>query len=188
MPAPIVETERLLLRRFAGRDAPFVLRLLKEPSWIEHIGNKGVHTLEDAARYIANGPVAMYERVGFGLYLVELKATAEPIGMCGLIKRDGLDDVDIGFAFLPAYWGRGLAREAASAMLDYGRRTLGLPRIVAIVAKGNDRSAALLARLGFVDEGTKSLRPGEELRLFAWSGVGPTPPVHSIDPRGARCV
>ncbi len=167
MHAPIVETERLTLRRFEASDAAFVLTLLNEPSWIEHIGDKGVRTLADAARYIANGPVAMYERVGFGLYLVALKPTAEPIGMCGLIKRDCFADVDIGFAFLPAYWGRGLAHEAAAAILDYGRRALGLARIVAIVSQGNHRSAALLGRLGFVAEGTTSVRPGEELRLFA---------------------
>lgn len=171
MPASIVETVRLSLRRFDARDAPFVLTLLNEPSWIENIGDKGVHTVADAERYIANGPLAMYERTGFGLYLVALKPTAEPIGMCGLIKRDGLDDVDIGFAFLPVYWGQGLAHEAASAVLGYARSTLRLSRIVAIVSPGNIRSAALLARLGFADEGTKRMPSGEQLRLFAWTAA-----------------
>jgi ribosomal-protein-alanine N-acetyltransferase len=167
----IVETERLWLRRFDAGDAPFILQLLNEPSWIEHIGDKGVRTLDDAARYIGNVPLAMYERVGFGLYLAALKPGAEPIGMCGLIKRDGLADVDIGFAFLPAYWRQGLAREAAEATLAYGRNELGLTRIVAIVSPGNQRSAALLRRLGFVDEGTTRVQSGDELRLFAWQGV-----------------
>ena len=105
----IVETERLALRRFEPSDAPFVLRLLNEPSWIEHIGNKGVHTVDDAATYLVAGPIAMYERIGFGLYLVELKESREPIGMCGLIKREALSDVDVGFAFLPEHWGGGFA-------------------------------------------------------------------------------
>jgi RimJ/RimL family protein N-acetyltransferase len=163
----IVETERLALRRFEPRDAPFVLRLLNEPSWIEHIGNKGVHTVDDAAKYLADGPIAMYERVGFGLYLVELKENREPIGMCGLIKRDALPDVDVGFAFLPEHWGRGFAYESTMAVVDYGHRTLGLSRIVAIVSKTNPRSARLLERLGFASEGTTSVSPDEELLLFA---------------------
>ena len=167
----VVETKRLALRRFEARDAPFVLRLVNEPSWLEHIGDKGVRTLDDAARYIAEGPVAMYERVGFGLYVVELKPDAEPIGMCGLIRRDGLADVDVGFAFLPAYWGRGFAFEAARAVVAFGRETLGLARIVAIVGETNARSAALLERLGFAYEGTTSVRPGETLRLYASNGT-----------------
>jgi RimJ/RimL family protein N-acetyltransferase len=109
----------------------------------------------------------MYDRVGFGLYLVALKESGEPIGMCGLIKRDGLNDVDVGFAFLPEHWGRGFAYESAAAVVDYGRRTLGLSRIVAIVSKTNARSARLLERLGFTCEGTTRVRPGEELFLYA---------------------
>jgi len=171
MRVPVIETERLVLRRFDRGDAPFILRLLNEPSWIDNIGDKGVRTLDDAARYIENGPVAMYARTGFGLYLVELKPDAEPIGMCGLIKREGLVDVDVGFAFLPAYWGRGFAREAASATVEYGKRMLGLARIVAIVADDNDRSAALLERLGFAFVGMTSVREGEELRLYAWNAT-----------------
>ena len=163
----IVETERLALRRFEPSDAPFVLRLLNEPSWIEHIGNKGVHTVDDAAKYLVAGPIAMYERIGFGLYLVELKESREPIGMCGLIKREALSDVDVGFAFLPEHWGCGFAYESAAAIVDYGRRMLGLSRIVAIVSKTNPRSARLLERLGFACEGTTSVSPGEELLLFA---------------------
>jgi RimJ/RimL family protein N-acetyltransferase len=163
----IVETARLALRRFELSDAPYVLRLVNEPSWIENIGNKGVRTVDDAARYLSGGPIAMYDRVGFGLYLVALKESGEPIGMCGLIKRDGLNDVDVGFAFLPEHWGRGFAYESAAAVVDYGRRTLGLSRIVAIVSKTNARSARLLERLGFTCEGTTRVRPGEELFLYA---------------------
>ena len=164
----IVETERLALRRFEPSDAPFVLRLLNEPSWIEHIGNKGVHTVDDATKYLVAGPIAMYERIGFGLYLVELKESREPIGMCGLIKRDFLEDVDIGFAFLPRYRGAGYAFEAAAAVLNYARTTLGLTRVVAITTTDNLASARLLEKLGLRFERMVSY-PGEEdqLRLFA---------------------
>jgi RimJ/RimL family protein N-acetyltransferase len=110
----------------------------------------------------------MYARVGFGLYLTELKEDGSPMGICGLVKRDFLDDVDIGFAFLPKYWGHGYAYEAASAVLAYGQRVLGLKRIVAITAPDNDRSARLLEKLGLRFE--RMIRypdDGQEVRLFA---------------------
>ena len=112
----ILETERLLLRQFSLADAELILELLNEPSFIRNIGNRGVRTLADARSYILNGPVASYAKNGFGLYLVVLKQTNESIGMCGLIKRDTLEDVDIGYAFLPRFWARGYAVESARAV------------------------------------------------------------------------
>jgi len=102
-------TQRLLLRKFDTSDAVFILRLLNEPSFIKFIGDKGVRSLEDAQQYILNGPVASYEKHGFGLYLVLLESDNTPIVMCGLIKRPALADVDIGFAFLPEFWNKGYA-------------------------------------------------------------------------------
>ncbi len=169
MTAPIIETERLALRRLTPDDAPFVLGLLNEPSFIRFIADRGVRTLEAAREYILSGPVASYARHGFGLYLTVLKATGEPLGLCGLVRRDGLDDVDLGYAFLPAYWGKGYASEAAAAVRDYARRVLGLARLVAIVSVDNDRSIKLLERLGFQYERLIRL-PGddEDIKLFAW--------------------
>ena len=110
----------------------------------------------------------MYARVGFGLYLVELKETRQPIGICGPIRRAALDDADLGFAFLPPFWGHGYAFEAASAVTSYARNVLGLSRIVAILTHDNRRSTTLLERLGFQREGTVRLQPdGEELELYA---------------------
>jgi RimJ/RimL family protein N-acetyltransferase len=145
---PILATERLDLRRFTVADAPFILVLLNDPAWIEFIGDKGVRTQEDARNYLRSGPIAMYEREGFGLYLVERRRDRTPIGMCGLIRRPSLTDVDIGFAFLPDHRGQGYAHEAAAAVLAYGRDALGLQRIVAITSPGNVRSATLLEKLG----------------------------------------
>lgn len=163
----IAETERLTLRRLTVDDAEFVLALLTDPAWLRFIGDKGVRTLEDARSYIENGPVAMYERFGFGLYVTERKTDGVPMGMCGLIKRDGLDDVDIGFAFLPAYWGRGYAFEAATAVLDYGRTVIGLARIVAITSPDNESSARLLEKLGLRFDRMIRLSPdAKEDRLF----------------------
>lgn len=163
----VLETERLILRWVSLEDAEFILGLLNEPSWLRFIGDKGVRTLEDARAYILKGPVDMYSRLGFGLYLVELKKSVLPIGMCGLIKRDTLEDVDIGFAFLPAYWGKGYAYEAAAAVMTYGEKVLGLNRIVAITSLDNDRSAKLLEKLGLRFEKVLKLAPGsEEIKLF----------------------
>jgi RimJ/RimL family protein N-acetyltransferase len=156
-----------MLRRLSPDDAEFILRLSNEPSWLRFIGDKGVRTIEDARAYILQGPVEMYSRLGFGLYLVALKEGGASIGLCGLIKRDSLEDVDIGFAFLPEYWGRGYAFEAASAVMAYGGNVLGLKRIVAITSVDNDSSAKLLEKLGLRFEGMLKLsNDSEEVRLF----------------------
>jgi len=164
----ILETERLLLRRFSAEDAEFILALLNEPSFIQNIGDRNVRTLDDARAYILNGPVASYAKNGFGLYLVLLKETNESIGMCGLIKREGLEDVDIGYAFLPKFWSRGYAVEAAQAVKAYAKEVAGLKRIVAITDPANEGSVRVLEKLGLRFE--KMIRLSEddiELKLFA---------------------
>jgi RimJ/RimL family protein N-acetyltransferase len=163
----VLETDRLILRRLAVEDSEFILELLNDPSWLRFIGDKGVRTLVDARDYILRGPVAMYERLGFGLYLTELKSGRVPVGLCGLIKRDALEDVDIGFAFLPRFWGKGYAYEAAAAVLAYGRTVLGLGRILAITSADNDSSARLLEKLGLrFEKMVKLPADDEEVRLF----------------------
>jgi ribosomal-protein-alanine N-acetyltransferase len=166
----VLETEHLILRWLSAEDAAFILELVNDPAWLRFIGDRGVRTLEDARGYILNGPVAMYHRVGWGLYLVELKQSATPIGICGLIERVGLEDIDIGFAFLPAFCGQGYAYESASAMMTYAQDTVGLNRVVAITAPDNQRSITLLTKLGLSFE--DMLRLGEdqpEVMLFAWN-------------------
>ncbi len=155
----VLETPRLVLRRLLLEDAPFILELVNDTAWLQYIGDKHVHSLEDARSYIRKGPLDMYARLGFGLYMVTLR-TGNRIGLCGLIKRDGLEDVDLGFALLPRYRGRGYAGEAAAAVLDYGRQTLGLKRIVAITSPDNQRSVHVLEKIGFVYEQTLTL-PGQ---------------------------
>jgi RimJ/RimL family protein N-acetyltransferase len=163
----VVETERLVLRRFSTDDAEFILELLNQPSFLRYIGDKEVRNNADAVRYIQNGPVASYERFGFGLYLVELKDSEVPIGICGLLKRDSLPDVDVGFAFLPSYWSRGYAFESAAAVMAYGRDVLGLRRIVAITSLDNDASIRLLEKLGLRFERLVKLAADQsEVKLF----------------------
>ena len=144
----VIESERLLLRPFTLDDAPFVLTLLNEPSFLHFIGDKQVRNLEDARQYILTGPIASYQQNNFGLLLVELRDAPTPIGMCGLLKREDLPDPDIGFAFLPDYWGRGFAFEAATAVMKDARKRLNLNQILAIVNPDNDASIKLLKRLG----------------------------------------
>jgi [ribosomal protein S5]-alanine N-acetyltransferase len=163
----ITETARLRLRRLSGADAAFILELYSDPDFLAQVGDRGVHSLEDAQRYIADGPALSYERYGFGLYLVELKDTRVAIGLCGLLRRDSHPDVEIGFAFLPRARRRGYALEAALATLQLGVHVLGLTRIVALTAPDNAASIGILERLGLRFERMVHLTPdGRESRLF----------------------
>lgn len=164
----ILETERLILHQFSVDDADFILQLLNEPSFIQNIGDRGVRTLNDARSYILRVPIASYEKHGFGLYLVVLKESGTSIGMCGLIKRDTLEDLDIGYAFLPKYWSKGYAVESALAVKEYAREVIGLKRLVAITDPENQASIRVLKKIGLKFE--KMVRLSEddiELKLLA---------------------
>lgn len=145
----MIETDRLRIRPFTREDAPFILRLLNEPSFIEHIADKGVRTLEQAVAYLENGPLASYASNGHGLWAVQRKDASTPMGMCGLIKRDTFQDIDLGYAFLPEFWKQGYAHEAALACVNYGKSAMGLTRLIAIVSPTNASSIQLLTKLGF---------------------------------------
>jgi ribosomal-protein-alanine N-acetyltransferase len=164
---PELETPRLILRRLRFDDAPFVVALLNEPSFIENIGDRGVRSIEDAHRYLREGPMAMYSHHGFGLWHTARKSDGAPIGMCGLLKRDILPDVDLGYAFLPAYWGRGFAQEAAAATVTHARRNFGLERLVGVVSENNAGSIRVLEKCGLVFERMFSMSPDEQpVRLY----------------------
>ena len=167
----VCETERLLLCLLSMDDAAFILRLVNEPSFLENIGDKGVRKLDDAVQYILHGPMKSYQQNGFGLWLVAIQETLTPIGICGLIKRDGLDDPDVGYAFLPEFWSKGYAFEAASEVLVFAKETLSLQRIVAITAPHNLPSIRVLNKLGLHFE-KMILLPGAsaESRLFTPGG------------------
>ncbi|HDR8181193.1 TPA: GNAT family N-acetyltransferase [Bacillus thuringiensis] len=164
----VLETERLVLRWFDIKDAPFILELVNDPAWIQFIGDKRIKNLDDAKKYILNGPIDMYNKMGFGLYLVERKEDFTPLGMCGLIKRDSLEDVDIGFAFLEKFRSKGYGFESASAVIDYGVQNLGMKRIVAITTIDNINSGKLLEKVGLQFEKIIS-DSGEDLKLFGYN-------------------
>ena len=144
----IAATERLRLRTIDVSDAAFYLELLNSAEFIANIGDRKIRNLEAARKAIREGPLAMQAARGHSIYLVELKASGTPIGMSGLIKRDSLDEVDLGYAFLPDYFGNGNACEAALAVLEHARKRVGLARVVAITSPGNTASNRVLGKVG----------------------------------------
>jgi ribosomal-protein-alanine N-acetyltransferase len=162
----VVETPRLQLGQLTFDHAPFIFELVNEPGWLRFIGDKGVRNLDDARGYLRTGPMASYQRFGFGLYAVSLKEDGTLLGMCGLLKRDTLPDVDIGFAFLQRHQGRGYAHEAAAGMIAHARERLGLKRILAITTIDNDSSANVLGKIGMRFHSMVPSNGEADLRLF----------------------
>lgn len=164
----ILQTERLRLREFNIDDAELMLEILNEPAFIRFVADRHVRTTREAAAYLQEKLLPSYAQHGFGFYVVELKKNGAAIGMCGLIRRESLDDVDIGFSVLERFWGQGYAIEAARAVMDYARTTLRLARVVAITAPDNVRSAAVLEKLGLRFEKMIHMPGyGEKTRLFS---------------------
>jgi RimJ/RimL family protein N-acetyltransferase len=170
----VIQTPRVILRELEPGDAEFILELLNEAGFIRFIGDKGVRTLGDACEYILQGPVDSYSRNGFGLYAVCLREPAldgapvgTPIGICGLVKREGLGDPDVGFAFLSRFWSKGYAVESAAAVLRHARGVLKLLRIVAITSPDNTQSIAVLEKIGFkYERNVRLVDRSPELKLF----------------------
>jgi ribosomal-protein-alanine N-acetyltransferase len=162
------ETERLRVRRIDEGDAGFMLAVLTDPGFLANIGDRGVRTIADAEAYIRDHVLASYAAHGFGMFRVSLKDSDEPVGTAGLVSRAGLDGPYLGFAFLARHIGRGYGYEASVALIDWARETLGIARLLAITTPSNTASAALLAKLGFIEIGRVTLPDhGSESRLFA---------------------
>ena len=166
-PKNILETARLILRELTLSDAEFILQLLNTPTWLKFIGDKNVHNSKDAERYLHDGPLASYREHGFGLWLVSLKETNTPIGLCGLLKREYLENVDIGFALIPDYVGLGYGFEIVSATIKHSRNILCLDKIVAITDDYNASSIKLLNKLGFHFDRKVITSDKEEVLLFS---------------------
>ena len=163
----VLETERLIVRWLTDEDADFIFALMNEPSYVRFIGDKGIRTIEDAREYVRRGPLESYERFGYGLYLTERKKDEVPIGICGLVNRDSLEGVEIGFAFLSRYWSNGYAHESAEAIVEFGKNVVGLNKILAITAPDNHSSIKLLEKIGFHFKKMISVFEGEpDVKLF----------------------
>lgn len=154
-------TERLHMRWLVPGDEDILLAIWNDPAFMRNVGDRGVRTTEQAIEAMANGPLMLYEKYGYGPFRVALADSDEAIGLCGLFKRDNLEDPDIGFALLPDYCGKGLAYESAVAVRDYARDTLRLTRMTAIVSKDNAASIGLIEKLGLHFD-SKILMPGED--------------------------
>ncbi|HMK86878.1 MAG TPA: GNAT family N-acetyltransferase [Steroidobacteraceae bacterium] len=162
----VIKSQRLELRELDLRDDEFILQLLNEAAFLRFIGDKGVRTLADARDYILKGPIDSYRRLGFGLYLTSL-LDGRPIGICGLVKRETLPDVDVGFALLSQYRSKGYAAESAAAVIEYAKRQLSLRRIVAVTAPDNHASIAVLEKIGLKYERMVRLsEDSPELKMF----------------------
>jgi RimJ/RimL family protein N-acetyltransferase len=168
----ILETERLYARRFELTDTAFILRLLNTPGWLQFIGDRKVYNEEEAKNYLLNIPIKSYKENGFGLCLVALKINHEPIGMCGLIKRESLHGVDIGFAFLPEFTGKGYAFEITAATVLYAKQTLQLPVVLAIVFPNNLKSIKLLKKIGMRFQKQITL-PTDSVPVMLFSTIEP---------------
>lgn len=175
----VLNTERLTLRCLEADDAPFMLALLNDPAWIRYIGDRGVRTVEAARAYLEDRIISMYRKLGFGLWMVEEKAGGQPAGICGLVRRDTLPEVDLGFAFMPEYRGLGYAYESALAVREHATGALGLARLLAITSPANADSVRLLERLGFAHEREMSWGGDEKdvvsVYAFAPSAAGAHP-------------
>ena len=168
--AVLGNTQRLVLRQFKASDADFVAKLLNTETFIRYIGDRGIRTAEDAEKYIAERIVSSYDANGFGMYLVALNDSDTSIGMCGLVKREELDSPDIGFAFLPEFEGKGYAYEAAMAVLKKDMLEYRLETVLAVTLLDNEKSNALLVKLGFRLRGKTSLY-GVENNLYECLGT-----------------
>ena len=163
----ILRTERLIIRKLTFDDSLFIVQLLNSPGWLKYIGDRGVKTEEDAKLYLQNGPLLSYEKYGFGLYLVMLLETGDPIGMCGILKRENLEHPDLGFAFLPEFTGKGYAYEAANAVIQFAGQRLEIKTLLAITLPENLNSIKLLEKVGMKFDGeVKSPDGKDSLNLY----------------------
>ncbi|WP_438711214.1 GNAT family N-acetyltransferase [Aquimarina muelleri] len=163
----ILETQRLSLREFNLNDSEFIINLVNSPKWLEFIGDKDVKTTEDAINYLENGPIKSYKENGFGLWLVQLKGSNIPIGMCGLVNRETLQHIDIGFAMLPEYLGLGYGFEIASATMSYAKNNLNLDKVIAITDSNNIASIKLLNKIDLYFEKTLNLSENDSVLVFS---------------------
>lgn len=175
MNGPVYKTERLMLRPTSLEDSTFILELFNSPKWLKYIGDRKVRTISDATEYIRVRFIGEYERLGFSSFTVIRKTDLSKIGICGLYDRDGVDGIDIGFAFLPQFEGRGYAFEASALVLKLAFEHFGLKEVKAITTRYNFSSKKLLEKLGLKENGTLTL-PGDHEKLVVYHIQKPEQP------------
>jgi RimJ/RimL family protein N-acetyltransferase len=168
MSGPILETERLELRWMTLDDAPMMFAVWNDPAFMQFVGDRGIRTIDEAQTCMQQGPLHLYTEYGYGPFRVIHRDDGADMGVCGLYRRDGLDEPDIGFAFLPEFRGRGFGYEASVAVLDHARDDLKLPRVTAIVSPENSASIGLLEKLGLHYDKLMRL-PGDDKDVSLYS-------------------
>jgi RimJ/RimL family protein N-acetyltransferase len=167
----IAETQRLNIRELNVDDAEFVLELTNAPTTIENIGDKGLRSVSDARRFILEGPWTFQQKPGYGQFAIELKSTGDRIGVCGILYRDSLDLTDVGFALMPKFWRQGFAFEAATAVMEYGSKVLGVENIVGLTSEGNIASISLLEKLGLHFDSLVSMSADSDDKTQVYSAI-----------------
>lgn len=163
----MLQTKHFNLREASESDADFILKLINQPAWKQYISNHSIETLSQARKYISSKLTPMYDELGLGLWIVESIHDKLPVGLCGLIKRESLKHIDLGFGFLPQYWGKGFAYETSIQCLRHAFENLNRPTVYAITVPSNKRSVKLLERLGFhYKENYSHPNSSEVLSLF----------------------
>lgn len=161
------ETERLWIRPTTIHDSEFILELMNTPKWIEFIGDRNLHTVKDAEQYIKNKMLPQLERLGFSNYTLIRKLDEVKVGCCGLYDREGVEGVDIGFAFLPAFENQGYGFESANRLIQAAKNDFALKAVSAITAKNNFASQKLIEKLNLKLVGTTILpNEMEEILLY----------------------
>jgi len=169
----VLETERLQLRKLTLDDAGLMLAIWNDPAFLRHVGDRGIRTTEQAEEAMRAGAMHLYEAYGYGPYRIALKGDDTAVGICGLFRRDGLDEPDIGYSTLPDFCGQGYGYEAAVAVINYAREELALDRLIAIISPGNDASIGLIRKLGFEFERMHLMPDGEdEVCIYGKSLIG----------------
>ena len=162
----IAKTERTSIRALQLGDADFMMRLMQTPGWLRYIGDRNIHSLEDAQTYLQNGLLKLFDETGFGYYLISLHS-GEPIGVAGFLRKAFLDHEDFGFALMPQYHAKGLAYEASTALLNYGQEQHGFTVLDAVTSLDNSASQSLLVKLSFARIG--DVQDGaERVALYRW--------------------
>ena len=164
----IAETQRLILTKITEDDAPFILELMNTPGWLKFIGDRNIKTVSEARDYIKKNQLKCYEDYGFGYYKILLKSeNLKPIGTSGLLKRDTLEHIDVGFSLLPNYYKKGYGFEAANTILNLAKTQFKIKTVCAITLPSNIASIRLLKKLGLsLKKEVKPFEDDETLLLF----------------------
>ncbi len=161
------ETERLIIRPTLESDSKFIFKLLNTPKWVQYIGDRNIRNDEDAKVYIREKMIPQLERLGYSNYTLIRKTDNQKIGTCGLYDREGIEGIDIGYAFLPEYEKKGYAFEASNKLKEAAFKEFDIKIICAITRKDNISSQQLLEKLGLKLIGTITL-PNDDEELFLY--------------------